>query len=85
METLKRQTEEDPGAESRRRRAAGMRAAIEREARIQAALERLPELAEIKERQGKPGTDARRLSPRRARASRACQRGAWRNGKIHRL
>jgi len=62
VEELKRQTEEDPSAESRRRRAARMRAAKERETRVQAALDRLPELAEIKKRQGKPGTDARASS-----------------------
>ena len=59
VEELKRQTEEDPAAESRRRQAARLRAAKEREARVQAALDRLPELAAIKKRQGKPGAQAR--------------------------
>ena len=56
---LKQQLDADPGADNRRREAARARAAKEREARIQAALERLPELAEIKQRQGKKPEDAR--------------------------
>ena len=56
---LKRQLDDDPGADNRRREVARARAAKEREVRIQAALERLPELAEIKQRQGKKGEDAR--------------------------
>ena len=56
---LKQQRDDDPGAEHRRREAARARAAKEREARLQAALERLPELAEIKQRQGKKPEDAR--------------------------
>lgn len=59
VEELKRQTEEDPGAEDRRRQAAKRRAAKAREARVKAALDRLPELAAIKQRQGKPGAQAR--------------------------
>ena len=57
--TLKAQVDEDPGADTRRRQAAQARAAKEREARIEAALARLPELAEIKQRQGKPPAAAR--------------------------
>jgi transposase len=56
---LKRQIEEDPGARSRRQAAARARAAREREERIEKALARLPELAEIKKRQGKDGGHAR--------------------------
>ena len=56
---LKRQLDDAPGADHRRREAARARAAKEREARIQAALERLPELGEIKQRQGKKPEDAR--------------------------
>jgi len=56
---LKQQVEDNPGAETRRQQAARERAAREREARIAAALERLPELAEIKKRQGKSGDTAR--------------------------
>lgn len=56
---LKREVEDDPGAEARRRQAAKERAARERQARIEAALARLPELAEIKRRQGKSAQDAR--------------------------
>lgn len=53
VEALKQQVDEDPGGERRRSQAAKQRAAQEREARIEAALARLPELAEIKQRQGK--------------------------------
>jgi transposase len=59
---LKQQLEDAPGADNRRREAARRRAAKEREARIQAALDRLPELAEIKRRQGKAGEEARASS-----------------------
>lgn len=56
---LKKQVDEDPGEDSRRRQAAKARAAREREERVQAALDRLPELAEIKRRKGNPAEDAR--------------------------
>jgi len=56
---LKQEVEDDPGAQTRRRQAARERAAREREARIEAALARLPELAHIKQRQGKRGDEAR--------------------------
>ena len=56
---LKRQVEEDPGAISRRSQAARERALREREERINKALERLPELARIKQKQGKDGGEAR--------------------------
>ncbi len=59
VQTLKEQIEEDPGSEMRRSQAAQQRAAQEREARIEAALARLPELAEIKQRQGKKPEQAR--------------------------
>lgn len=59
MAALKRQIEEDPGALSRRTQAARERAAREREERIKKALERLPELAKIKQQQGKPADQAR--------------------------
>lgn len=59
VDTLKRQVVEDPGAASRRKQAAQARAAREREERIEKALARLPELAEIKQRQGKKPDDAR--------------------------
>lgn len=59
---LKKQVDDDPGAETRRKVAAAARAAQEREARINAALARLPELAEIKKRQGKKAEDARASS-----------------------
>ena len=59
VERLKRELEEDPGARTRRQAGARERAAREREERIEKALARLPELAEIKKRQGKDGGQAR--------------------------
>lgn len=56
---LKKQIQEDPGALSRRTQAARERAMREREERIKKALERLPELARIKQQQGKDGGQAR--------------------------
>jgi transposase len=56
---LKKQVDGDPGADSRRKAAAQARAALAREVRIEAALARLPELADIKKRQGKKPEDAR--------------------------
>lgn len=56
---LKQQAEEDPGARSRRAQAARERAARERQERVEAALARLPELADIKAKQGKPREQAR--------------------------
>jgi hypothetical protein len=56
---LKKQIEEDPGAMSRRSQAARERAVRECEERINKALERLPELARIKQKQGKDGGEAR--------------------------
>ena len=56
---LKRELEDDPGAQTRRRQAARERAAREREDRIAAALARVPELAAIKNRQGKGRATAR--------------------------
>lgn len=56
---LKQEVDDDPAASARRKEAAKMRAAKEREARIEAALARLPELAEIKKRQGKSAEEAR--------------------------
>ena len=59
VEALKQQVEDDPSAESRRKQAATIRAALRRETRIEQALARLPELAAIKQRQGKNPEDAR--------------------------
>ena len=56
---LKRQVDDDPGADARRQATAQARAARAREARIEAALARLPELADIKKRQGKKPEEAR--------------------------
>ena len=59
---LKKQVDDDPGAEARRKAAAQVRAVREREARINAALARLPELVDIKKRQGKKAEEARASS-----------------------
>ena len=56
---LKQQAEEDPGARTRRQQAARERAACARRERIEQALARLPELAEIKAKHGQPRTQAR--------------------------
>jgi transposase len=57
--TLKRQIEEDPGALTRKQRAAQQRAVREREARIERALEQMPEFERIKSKQGKQADTAR--------------------------
>jgi hypothetical protein len=59
IEVLKQQMETDPGEHSRKQAAARARAAREREERIQAALNCLPEIEAIKQRQGKKAEDAR--------------------------
>ena len=56
---LKMELEADPAQAERAREAARRRAAREREARLAKALERLPELEEIKKRQGKKPDQAR--------------------------
>ena len=62
VQRLKREVDEDPGALTRRQAAARERAARECEERIAKALARLPELAEIKRRQGKKSDEARASS-----------------------
>ena len=57
--TLKQQVDDDPGALTRRQQAGRERVARERQERIERALERLPELARIKQKQGKKPEDAR--------------------------
>ena len=57
--TLKAQQADDPAGESARKQAAQRRAVSEREARIEAALARQPELAAIKKKQGKKPEEAR--------------------------
>ena len=52
VQTLKAQARNDPGAAQRKTQAAQLRAAREREERIQAALEQLPEVAAVKKRTG---------------------------------
>jgi len=59
VQSLKREVESDPGAVSRKAEAARARAAREREQRIEQALERLPEIRNTKQRQGKKPEDAR--------------------------
>jgi transposase len=59
VETLKRLVNDDPGALNRKQQAARERAARERQERIQKALDRLPELEEIKKKQGKKAEEAR--------------------------
>lgn len=59
VETLKQQINADPGALSRGQQAAQIRAAREREQKIQKALARLPDLEAIKVRQGKQPETAR--------------------------
>lgn len=59
VERLKGESDDDPGAVSRRQRAARERAARERQERIERALKRLPEMAEIKAKQGKSREQAR--------------------------
>jgi transposase len=62
VETLKGTLEADPAGPSRKQQAARERAAAERQARIERALARLPELAEAKRRQGKKAAEARASS-----------------------
>ncbi len=61
VSTLRDEARADPGGASRRERAARQRAARDREQRLQQALARLPELQEVKRRNG--------CSPDKARAS----------------
>jgi transposase len=56
---LKAELEADPGEAQRAREAAKRRAAAEREARLEKALARLPEIEAIKQRQGKKAEEAR--------------------------
>ena len=59
VRSLKNQVDEDPGALTRKQKAARERAIQEGESRIEEALKRLPELAKIKEQQGKKSEEAR--------------------------
>lgn len=59
VQTLKAQAETDPGQAARRAQAAKLRAAREREERIEKALEQLPEVAATKRRNGGKSEDAR--------------------------
>jgi transposase len=59
VQALKQQIDADPGALTRKQQAARTRAARERDEKVQKALARLPELAAIKERQGKKPEEAR--------------------------
>jgi transposase len=81
---LKRQVDDAPSADARRKAAAQARAALAREARIEAALARLPELADIKQRQGKKPEEARASTPD---AEATVMNGRWRipAGLQHRI
>ena len=59
VQTLKSQVQADPGEGSRRAQAARLRAANEREQRIEQAIARLPEMAAAKRRNGDKPEDAR--------------------------
>ena len=59
VQTLKTQAETDPGLAARRAQAAKLRAAREREERIEQALKQLPEVAAAKRRNGGKAEDAR--------------------------
>ena len=59
VQTIKTQTQSDPGQAKRQAQAARLRAAQEREERIRAALEQLPEVAATKKRNGDKAEDAR--------------------------
>jgi len=59
VQTLKTQAQSDPGQAKRQAQAAQLRAAQEREERIQAALKQLPEVAAAKKRNGAKIEDAR--------------------------
>ena len=59
MQALKTQAQTDPGQAQRKAQAAKLRAAQEREERIRAALEQLPEVAAAKKRKGDKPEDAR--------------------------
>lgn len=59
VRTIKTQAEQDPGLAKRQAQAAKLRAAQDREARIQAALEQLPEVAAAKKRKSGKEEDAR--------------------------
>ena len=59
VQTIKTQAQADPGQAQRKAQAAKLRAAQEREARIKAALEQLPEVAAAKKRNGDKPEDAR--------------------------
>ncbi len=59
VQRLKRELQDDPGATERRQAASRERAAREREQRIAQALERMPEMEELKEAKGRPADTAR--------------------------
>ena len=59
VQTIKTQAQTDPGLAKRQAQAAQLRAAQEREERIKAALEQLPEVAAAKKRNGGKAEDAR--------------------------
>jgi len=62
VQALKQEVAEDPSLSARREKAARERAARERQERIERALQRLPEMEEIKRKQGKEAEQARASS-----------------------
>jgi transposase len=59
VHNIKRQAQGDPARAKRQAQAAKLRAAKERERRIQAALDQLPEVVAVKKRNGSKGEEAR--------------------------
>jgi transposase len=59
VHNIKRQAQGDPARAKRKAQAAKLRAAKERERRIQAALDQLPEVVAVKKRNGSKGEEAR--------------------------
>lgn len=71
VERLTRESEDDPGASSRRIKAAELRAAREREARVQAALDQIATIEAHRARGGRAGRSNKKkdVTPREPRAS----------------
>lgn len=79
MARLKAELEGDPAAAERARSAAQARAVKEREARLEEALARLPEIEAIKQRQGKaPEPKDKAVDPHRAKPNDSDAVAAWR-------
>ena len=61
VKSLRKQLDEDPGEEARRRKAAQLRAAEDRQRRVEEALRQLPAVEEIKARSRRKGDDPKKL------------------------